>query len=127
MPAGRPLKFKSVEEMQAKIDSYFAACDDDNPPLISGLAYHLDMNTESLRRYAENEEFYATIKRAKQRVEMFLEKRLHQQSPVGSIFSLKNNFGWKDKTEQELTGADGGAIKTEWTVRVVDARSDASS
>jgi len=57
MAGGRPLKFKSVEEMQAKIDSYFKACDDDNPPLISGLAYHLDINTESLRRYGEDEQF----------------------------------------------------------------------
>lgn len=127
MAGGRPLKFKSVEEMQAKIDSYFATCDDDNPPLISGLAYHLDINTETLRRYAQDEQFYATIKRAKQRVEMYLEKRLQQQSPVGSIFSLKNNFGWKDKTEQELTGADGGAMKTEWTVRVVDARDNSTA
>jgi hypothetical protein len=40
---------------------------------------------------------------------------------VGAIFSLKNNFGWKDKTEHELTGADGGAIKTDnkWTIEVV--------
>jgi hypothetical protein len=124
MAAGRPLKIKSAEEMQAKIDEYFAMCNDENPPLVSGLAYHLDMNTESLRRYSADEQFYATVKRAKQRVEMYLEKRLQQQSPVGSIFSLKNNFGWKDKTEQELSGPDGGPIKNDWTVRLVDARDD---
>lgn len=116
------MKYKSAQELQASIDEYFATCNDENPPLISGLAYHLDMNTESLRRYGESEEFYATVKRAKQRVEMYLEKRLQQQSPVGSIFSLKNNFGWKDKTEQELTGADGGPIQTKWTVEIVGAK-----
>lgn len=122
MGAGRPLKIKTAEEMQAKIDEYFALCNDENPPLVSGLAYHLDMNTESLRRYSSDEQFYATVKRAKQRVEMYLEKRLQQQSPVGSIFSLKNNFGWKDKTEQELSGPDGGPIETKWTVEIVGAK-----
>jgi len=121
MPAGRPAKFKTPEDMQRAIDEYFAMCDEDNPPLISGLAYHLDMATESLRRYGENDQFSATVKKAKQRVEMALEKRLAQASPVGAIFSLKNNFGWKDKSEQEVSGPDGGPIKTEWTVRVVDA------
>jgi len=121
MPAGRPLKYKDPQEMQKDIDAYFASCDDDNPPLISGLAYHLDMTTESLRNYQNRDEFFATIRKAKQKVEMALEKRLNQAAPVGAIFSLKNNFGWKDKSEQELSGPDGGPIKTEWTVKVVDA------
>ena len=99
--------------MQAIIDAYFAQCDDDNPPLISGLAYALDMNTESLRRYESNEVFYATVKKAKQRVEMALEKRLHANAPVGAIFSLKNNFGWKDKTETEHSGNVGITDMTE--------------
>jgi len=101
-------------------------CDDDNPPLIAGLAYHLDMSTEALRNYQDKDEFLATVKKAKQRVEIALEKRLHAAAPVGAIFSLKNNFGWKDKSEQEHTGADGGAIKQDWTVRVIDARNDAA-
>lgn len=122
--AGRPLKYSNPEQMQADIDAYFASCDENNPPLISGLAYHLDMSTEALRKYQSRDEFVATIKKAKQRVEMALEKRLNQAAPVGAIFSLKNNFGWKDKTEQEVTGADGGPIKNEWTVRLVDARND---
>lgn len=126
MPAGRPAKYKTPQEMQADIDAYFASCNEDNPPLISGLAYHLDMTTECLRNYQEKDEFIATVKRAKQRVEIALEKRLNAAAPVGAIFSLKNNFGWKDKSEQELTGADGGAIKTEWTVRVVNAGNDAT-
>jgi hypothetical protein len=124
MPAGRPLKYKDPQEMQQDIDAYFASCDDDNPPLISGLAYHLDMTTESLRNYQNRDEFFATIRKAKQKVEMALEKRLNQAAPVGAIFSLKNNFGWKDKSEQELSGPDGKPIQTEWTIKVIDARDD---
>jgi len=63
------------------------------------------MTTECLRNYGTKDEFSATVKTAKQRVEMNLEQRLAGTAVTGSIFSLKNNFGWKDKTEQELSGS----------------------
>jgi hypothetical protein len=28
-----------------------------------------------------------------------------------SIFAAKNVLGWKDKTEQELTGSNGGPVR----------------
>lgn len=121
MPAGRPPKFNTPEEMQQAIDQYFAQCNDDNPPLISGLAYHLDMATESLRRYGENDQFSAIVKKAKQRIEMSFEKNMYGGQCTGSIFWLKNNAGYRDKTEQEVSGPDGGPIKNEWVVKVVDA------
>jgi len=132
---GRPPKYDTPQEMQTIIDLYFLACRanhiedpdvrakhmegyneadlqimndiEDVVPTISGLAYTLGMSTEALRNYQDKENFLATVKRAKQRVEMSLEQRLAGHAVTGSIFSLKNNFGWKDKSEQELTGADG--------------------
>lgn len=137
MPAGRPPKYDTPEQMQEIIDLYFLACrynqlgeedellkdlSDDQirmvksveelNPIISGLAYVLDMTTQALRDYEKKDEFLCTIKKAKQKVEMNLEQRLAGNAVTGSIFSLKNNFGWKDKTEQELTGKDGGPIET---------------
>lgn len=127
-PKGRPPKYKTPEEMQYIIDLYFLACrvhreDDvsllehindeglriineieDIVPTISGLAYTLGMSTEAFRNYEQKDDFLATVKRAKQRVEMSLEQRLAGNAVTGSIFSLKNNFGWKDKTETELSG-----------------------
>ena len=128
MPAGRPPKYTSPDEMQRLIDLYFLACksrmledgaryledlsEDDlsivndvegSIPTVSGLAYHLGMSTEALRNYEDKDEFLATVKKAKQRVEVFLENRLHAGQPTGAIFNLKNNFGWKDKLEQELS------------------------
>lgn len=130
-PVGRPPKYETPEEMQRIIDVYFYSCIanrddtklpaklsdedrqiaveiDDVVPTISGLAYTLGMATESLRRYGLESEtrdnkFCATVKRAKQRVEMSLEQRLAGNAVTGSIFSLKNNFGWKDKTEVDAT------------------------
>lgn len=123
MTLGRPPKYNSVEELEDLIEEYFDTDaymgEGDNrvfAPTISGLAYHLDMTTESLRRYEKKDDFCATIKAAKQRVERALEQRLYGQNVTGTIFNLKNNFGWKDKIEQELTGKDGGPIQTSWTI-----------
>jgi len=124
---GRPPKYSSPKEMQRIIDLYFLACriqrtDDDSlledlleddlaiikniedvVPSISGLAYTLSMSTEAFRNYEQKGEFLATVKTAKQRVEMSLEQRLAGTAVTGSIFSLKNNFKWKDKTEVDTT------------------------
>lgn len=127
MPAGRPLAFESVAELEEKIgeyfdsdDAHFVSVEDIRlfSPTVSGLAYHLGVSTETVRAYGEKDEFSATIKRAKQRIEISLEKRLAGQAVTGTIFNLKNNFGWKDKTEQEITGRDGGPIETK-TLTVV--------
>jgi hypothetical protein len=37
------------------------------------------------------------------------------------MFYAKTQMGFKETDRIEQTGADGGPIQTEWTVRVVDA------
>lgn len=129
MPAGRPPKYNTPEEMQSVIDEYFdgdayVGTGDDRvfAPTVSGLAMHLDMTTQALRDYADKDEFLGTVKKAKQRVEVALEQRLHGNNVTGTIFNLKNNFGWKDKQEQEISGPNGGAQKHKWTVEFVEAK-----
>ncbi len=99
---GRPLKFKSVEELEKKIEAYFDDCKErDEQPFITELAVWLDCDTDTLRNYEGREEFFGTIKRAKQRCEMAVEKGMltNKFNATASIFNLKNNYGWKDKTE----------------------------
>lgn len=110
MPAGRPLAFESVEELTELIESYFITdaftgegADRRFVPTVAGLAYYLDVATETLRDYGTKDEYSATVKRAKQRIEISLEQRLVGNSVTGTIFNLKNNFGWKDKSEQDIT------------------------
>jgi len=113
MAGGRPLKYKTVEEMQAIIDAYFA--EDGNAymkagdamiynPTMAGLAYELDLSRQGLLDYSNRDEFLDAIKRARAKVEIHLEQRLGGNAVTGTIFNLKNNFGWKDKTETEFSG-----------------------
>jgi hypothetical protein len=74
------------------------------PYTITGLAVALDTSRETLLDYQEREEFSDTIKKAKARIHAFAENRLFENNPTGVIFNLKNNFGWKDRTETELSG-----------------------
>lgn len=114
MPAGRPPKYTDPDEMQEVIDKYFADCDvNDKPYTISGLALALGMSTEALRHYGERDEFVATIKGAKLKCENYLEEALvtRPSGHTGLIFSLKNNYGWKDKTEQDVNLSADERIK----------------
>jgi len=149
---GRPLKFKSVEELQEKIEEYFNLCEphpeevttfvfhtkdkvvklkngktrtikvkddtrepypqtywvvsDFKIPTVTGLAIHLGTTRQTLVNYELKDEFLDTIKRAKSIVEEYTEKRLHANNPTGVIFSLKNNFGWRDVKENINTNEE---------------------
>ena len=111
---GRPLKFKSPEELQKKIDGYYKWAKDNKKHItITGLAWFLGTNRQCLLRYQEEDsellksvpddvkqKFRDTIKCAKARIEMEYEESLfYKNSSVGAIFTLKNNYGYVDKQE----------------------------
>jgi hypothetical protein len=101
---GRPKKFKSAEELQKAINEYFDMCDAEGRPYtVSGLAYALDTNRQTLINYGEDYEFIDTIKRAKAKIEAFNEAMLYSKDvpTAGVIFNLKNNYDWKEKQEIE--------------------------
>jgi hypothetical protein len=112
-----PLKFQSVEELQAKIDGYFESCWEVNdtgkkvqtrPYTITGLANYLDTNRQTLLNYEEKEAYFDTIKKAKSRCEQYTEEYLFVgKNTAGGIFNLVNNYGWQNKQSTELTGKDG--------------------
>ena len=123
---GRPPKYKSVEEIEQKIEAYFKSCEGEplkdrdgtvltdkygaplivgrKPPTITGLALALGFSTrQSLLNYQGKKEFVDTITRAKSFVEKYAEERLFDRESVqGAKFSLVNNFkGWSEKPESE--------------------------
>lgn len=103
-PGGRPLKFKTVEDLQEKIDDYFNVTPKEEWTW-TGLALHLDTSRETLREYGEREEYVDSLKKALLKVENGYEIDLKKRGQAGTIFALKN-FGWKDKTEvdQNISG-----------------------
>ena len=113
-PVGRPLTYKTVEELDNAIELYFETDafmgGEDNKvyaPTMSGLAYSLGIDRKTLHTYAHNDEFLHSIKRAKSRVETALEQRLYSGNPAGVIFNLKNNYSWTDKQEIDHQSSDG--------------------
>lgn len=107
---GRPRKYTNVNELQSLIDEYFQKCDElKRPYTITGLALYLDMDRQSLLRYEKEyeDEFCHTIKKAKERVQEFVECCLFRKGiTAGVIFNLKNNFGWQDKQEIDTTSTN---------------------
>ena len=102
----RTLMYKTPEDLQEAVDGYFAQqVADEKPFTMAGLAYHLGLSRQGLCDYSHRDDYGAVVVKARQRVEIFLEERLLLANATGPIFNLKNNFGWKDKTEREHSGA----------------------
>lgn len=119
---GRPLVFKTVKELQDKIDEYFVYCDnrtrkkwaddkdkefmiaDPAPYTMHGLARALGLSRQALMEYSHKDGFGDAIKAAREKIAEDVETRLMDgKAQAGAIFNLKNNFGWKDKTETDIT------------------------
>jgi hypothetical protein len=119
MPAGRPSKISSVEELEEKVNDYFENCPTKDVtvgdavvgvpvPTITGLALHLGFESrQSFYDYESKPEFAYAIKRARLMVENEYEMALQvSRSPTGAIFALKN-MGWSDKQEIAHSGDVG--------------------
>ncbi|KIS27826.1 hypothetical protein TV39_08810 [Arthrobacter sp. SPG23] len=127
---GRPLKFKNVDELRAAIDSYFDSCDphlesrlvesgikergetilaqrkvmtEQKRYTVSGLARALGITRDTLMSYSECPEFLDTVEAAKERCHEWAENALFTKSATGAAFSLKNNWGWKERQEIDHT------------------------
>ncbi len=102
---GRPLKFKSPEEITQKAEVYFKNCEDNNLPItITGLAISLDTSRETLMDYEDNRgaSYSYAVKKAKDRCEAYAEQRLWGSgNPAAPIFALKN-YGWTDRQESKV-------------------------
>lgn len=128
---GRPKKFKTVEELQELINTYFDSCFEidaktgvtyqSRPFTVSGLAYALGTSRQTLMRYEkEFTEYSDTILLAKARIEQYAEEQLFKlRNPNGAIFALKNNWrGWEDSTTSKLIGdKEQDAIQLEHQVQ----------
>lgn len=75
------------------------------PLTITGMCMSIDCSRQTLSVYADNPKFTDTIRKARLLIEQSTEEGISTGSVNAQIgiFSLKNNFNWKDKTEVENT------------------------
>lgn len=95
-------RFKTLEELQEKINEYFDTMHKNRKPYtMSGLALWLGVTTETLRRWEKDygDTVYTDIiKFAKQRVENYAEESLYDNKKVnGAKFVLENYFDLAEK------------------------------
>lgn len=102
-PIGRPPRFKTPEEFDAKAAAYFKRAR--RRPTINGLTLFLGFcSKDSLYELGKKPAFTDSVKRARCQVEQGYESCLYNQFCSGPIFALKN-FGWSDRQEIEHSGA----------------------
>ena len=102
---GRPLKFQSVSQLEEKIKDYFTWAEDRNTPLtIERLAVFLDTDRKTLLNYENKDEFFHTVKKAKQIIYASKAEMLNTKdgNTAGIIFDLVNNGdGYVNKQQEE--------------------------
>ena len=114
MPAGQPPKYKTKEQLEQAVNSYFLSND---RITLSGLAIHLGIDRQTLYNYKKDDKFFDILKKARDKVEAYYEERaIYEDRPTGVIFALKN-MGWSDKQEIEQTNS--GEMKITITRKLI--------
>ncbi len=106
MPAGRPLKYKTAKELQAKIDEYKTHREGKNLPYTkqSLVIYLKFVDLHALEdSYANKDEFSPTIKKIYTEIESSKIDAMYGDNPntTFTIFDLKCNSGWNDKKAEQ--------------------------
>ena len=104
---GKPKKFQDLQALDDAIQDYFVDCDNRGAPYtITGLAYTLETSRATLLNIQKNDyysnDFKKLVSLAKQKILQRTEEGMlsSRYNAAGSIFTLKNNFGYVDKIEQ---------------------------
>ena len=101
-PGGRPLKFKTPEELQEKIDEYLGQCKIlERCPTIAGLARALEVDRQTIYNYEKKDEFFDIIKRGRDYILAELEDKLVNENNVGGAIFIAKNYGYTDRITTE--------------------------
>ena len=118
---GRPRVFNTPEDFEDAISKYFGSITRTYPdpdgkldnngdliyitefievPSVTGLCLYLKISRDTWNEYAKREGFTDTAIHARLLMENYLQNELlTSKYSQGIIFTLKNNYGWKEKVE----------------------------
>lgn len=141
---GRKPIFESPEQLLEAAYEYFAHVDDNpmvtyKPMIVSGevqqvdqvhklpyteggLCIFLDISMTCWCDYCSKDDFSDITKQIK---EIIRNQKLSGAS--ANIFNaniIARDLGLKDAQTSEVSGPDGGAIETKWTIEVIDSKGD---
>ncbi len=114
--AGRPRLYNDPESFAQAAEDYFALCEArDRKPTLAGLCLHMGFcDRESFSHYASyGPEYSRTVTRTKLRMEDDRQQALLSKDKFtpGIALDLQNNHGWRNKSETEVSGPNGGPIQ----------------
>ena len=100
---GRPTKYS--EDKIEKVFEFIELKKGLNvPPFIEGLAYTLGVDCDTITNWCtKHKRFFRAIKRLKEVQRVMLQEHILGNNAAGGIFLLKNNHGFKDRTETDVT------------------------
>lgn len=119
-----PIDCKDPQAVQARIDHYFEFCDrHELRPGVEGLALAVGVRRETIWKWSHEpgprgdaaRHAYALL--AALMEEWTLSGRLN---PVSGIFLMKNNFGYHDSQQLELSRADMQQMPTETAAQIAE-------
>ena len=118
---GRPPKY-SIVELVKEFREYVDSNDD---PITVGFCAEYGISSSRFYDYVkDSEELSDILKRATDKQEAYLIRNAQNNkiNPIFSMFRLKQKqFGWSDKQEIEVSGANGGPLLTQNIVALADS------
>ena len=119
-PGGRPVKWKTPQEMYLAGETYLKARLEQKKVLkIAGLALALDLSYQGLLEYEEKPQFSETVKKLKTMILDAAEDRLYSNHTTAAIWHTKQ-LGFKDKSEVEMSGGLSDLSDSELDKKIQD-------
>ena len=129
---GRPPKFQTSEQLEEMFGTWRKSFDKDGErvgeiPDVEGFCDFIDSYRDLFCEYEKKKEFSDTIKRIRNWIQ-FKKKQLAMQNKMNAtvfIFDAKNNAGYVDRTEADVTSAGekiGVGISADQADQLIRAR-----
>lgn len=113
---GQHLKYSTPELFRDKALEYFAHCKKEQKPYtITGLCLFMGITVLTFSHYKERAEFEEIVNLIRLQCEDWIVENMltNKANATAAIFNLKNNYGWKDQAQLDVTSNGEGIFSAE--------------